>query len=307
MDSLSFRQRQWQNPATRWKRLVRHLNITRNMKGMIMLTHAEARSMFGRCSNQSVGYKLANTTYIQSRGSSFAVRLHNTDIVVIRPDGTYKVNSGGFRTTTTKRRMNHVLPCVISQKTGLWSIGDSFFEDFMVIGHDGAIVSKSIPLSRVLKIKRRVDRYCNKFISLVLDMCVIEPITELRTYKKYRLPKHDNERHLDELWYNEIRRIVDYAKSSPKYVSTFYDRLMKWAYLSMLERGHSDIQWCWDYRRNACAQQDTDVVKGNLLAFMLRRKSNITQIILDDEEEDARYPSVSEAEDILSQQLVMVS
>ena len=271
------------------------------------MTHEEARSLFGECSNQNTGHRLANKTYIQMRGSSFAIRLHNTDIVVIRPNGTYKLNSGGFRTTTTRRRMNHVLPCVVNQKSGLWSIGDSFFEDHMVIGQDGEIVGESIPLSRALKTKRMVDRYCNKFISLVLDMCVREPITELRTYKKYRLPKHDNKKHLDDLWYNEIRYIVNSAKASGRYISGFYDQLMKLVYLSMLERGHNDIQWCWDYRRRACDQQDCYVVRRDLLAFMLRRKSSFTQMIIDDEKSDETYPSVSEAEDILSQQLVMAS
>ena len=274
---------------------------------MIMLTHEEARSLFGKCRNQNTGHRLANNTYIQMRGSSFLVRLHNTDIVVIRPDGTYKLNSGGFRTTTTKRRMNHVLPCVINQKNGLWSIGDSFFQDGMLIGHDGAIVGKSIPLSRAMKIKRRVDRYCNKFISLILDMCVREHITELRTYKKYHLPKHDNKKHLDDLWYNEIQYMVNCDKRNCTYIHRFYQQLMKLAYLSMLERGPSDIQWCWDYRRDACAQQDCYVVRRDLLAFMLRRKSNFTQMIIDDEKADEMYPSVDESIDILSQQLVMAS
>ncbi len=272
-----------------------------------MLTHEEARSLFGKCRNQNTGHRLANKTYIQMRGSSFAIRLHNTDIVVIRPNGTYKLNSGGFRTTTTKRKMNNVLPFVVGQKNGLWSIGNSFFEDHMVVGHDGVIVGKAISLSHALTVKRKVDRYCNKFISLILDMCVSEPITELRTFKKYRLPKHDNRNHLDDLWYNTIRYIVDYAKSNPKYISTFYDRLMKLAHLSMLERGHSHIQWGWNYRRSVCAQLDCHAVRRDLLAFMLRRKSNFTQMIIDDEKSDEIYPSVSEAEDILSQQLVMAS
>jgi len=178
----------------------------------------------------------------------------------------------------------------------------------MVIGHDGAIVGESIPLSHALKIRRKVDRYCNKFIALVLDMCTREPITELRTYKKYRLPKHDNKKHLDDLWYNQIRYIVNCNKGSGRHIHGFYQQLMKWAYLSMLERGHSDIQWCWDYRRRVADQQDCDVIRRDLLAFMLKRKSSITQMILDEEAEEATYPSVDESIEILSQrQMVLVS
>ncbi len=278
-----------------------------------MLTHEEARSLFGRCRNQSIGHKLDGKTYIQMRGSSFAVRLHNTDIVVIRPDNTYKLNSGGFRKITTKRRMNDVLPCVINQKDGLWSIGNSFFQDGMLIRHDGAIVGESIPLSDALEIKRKVDRYCNKFISLVLDMCVLEPIGELQKFKRYHLPNHNNDRHLDDLWWCEILPVVNATrgwKKGERGLVWCYNRLMKWAYLSMLERGHSDIEWCWDYRRNACERKNCHAVRNDLLAFMLKRKANITQMILDhnkSENETTVRPSASETEGILSQELSLAS
>lgn len=272
-----------------------------------MLTHEKAKSLFDGCRNKSRGHKIAHKTYIQMRRMSCVIRLHETDIVLIRPDNTYRINSGGFRTTTTRRRMNHVLPCVINQKNSLWSIGDSFFEDGMLVGHDGAIIGESTPLSEAVEIKRKVDRYCNKFISLVLEMCVTEPITELQTYKKYRLPKHYNKNHLDDLWYNEIQYIVNYAKTSMQNISVFYTRMMKWAYLAMLERGYNDIQWCWDYRRDSCKQKNCYVVRHDLLAFMSRRKSNITQMILAENKSDDKFPSLGQAETFLSNKLVLVS
>ena len=38
------------------------------------------------------------------------VRLHNTDIVSYRADGVITLNSGGYRTVTTKQRINQLLP-----------------------------------------------------------------------------------------------------------------------------------------------------------------------------------------------------
>jgi hypothetical protein len=47
------------------------------------------------------------------------VRLHDTDVVTIAPDGSITLDSGGWRTVTTKDRMNLALPsswCVYSNR-----------------------------------------------------------------------------------------------------------------------------------------------------------------------------------------------
>lgn len=62
--------------------------------------------------------KLANNTKVYRvmlRGyyglvDEIHVRLHNTDIVSYREDGIITLNSGGYQTTTTKQRMNQLLP-----------------------------------------------------------------------------------------------------------------------------------------------------------------------------------------------------
>ena len=65
------------------------------------MTHAEAKAKFRRCRNKERGNLLAKHTRLQERGRAFAVRYHNTDVVMIRPDGTYRLNTGGWRTPTT--------------------------------------------------------------------------------------------------------------------------------------------------------------------------------------------------------------
>ena len=51
-------------------------------------------------------------------------RLHNTDIVVIQPNLDIVLNSGGWKTNTTKERINRYLPAGygICQEKGLWTV-----------------------------------------------------------------------------------------------------------------------------------------------------------------------------------------
>lgn len=50
--------------------------------------------------------KLANNTYLVRAINAFAIRLHNTNVVTFYADGSVMFNSGGWRTSTTKERMN---------------------------------------------------------------------------------------------------------------------------------------------------------------------------------------------------------
>ena len=58
----------------------------------------------GRCRERR---KMENNTYLVRRiDGGIAVRLHNTDVLLFRPNGSIVLNSGRWRTTTTKDRMN---------------------------------------------------------------------------------------------------------------------------------------------------------------------------------------------------------
>lgn len=68
------------------------------------------------------GRKLANNTYAERRGDNIAIRLHSTDVLTFFPDGKIVVNSGGWKTVTTKGRINAYLPRPfgINQKDFAW-------------------------------------------------------------------------------------------------------------------------------------------------------------------------------------------
>lgn len=67
--------------------------------------------------------KLENNTYAERRGECIAIRLHATDIMTFHPDGRIVLNSGGWKTVTTKARMNEYLPpgLQIWQNRGTWN------------------------------------------------------------------------------------------------------------------------------------------------------------------------------------------
>ena len=84
------------------------------------MTLAEAISRLNGRSSKKVG----NNTYLES-GDDGAVhlKLHSTRIISWNADGTVKVNSGGWRTVTTKARLNAFLDgAEVFQKNFDWFV-----------------------------------------------------------------------------------------------------------------------------------------------------------------------------------------
>jgi hypothetical protein len=52
----------------------------------------------------------------------YAIRLHNTDVVTLHPDGCYTLDSGGWRTVTTKDRINRYAPVSVASDRGQWYV-----------------------------------------------------------------------------------------------------------------------------------------------------------------------------------------
>lgn len=65
--------------------------------------------------------KLENNTHLVSLHSmAYGVKLHNTVILEIWCDGTYRFHTGGYRTMVTKDRLNKYGPVGIWQHKGQW-------------------------------------------------------------------------------------------------------------------------------------------------------------------------------------------
>jgi len=64
----------------------------------------------------------ANTRLEKIGDNSIAVRLHSTNVVMIHRDGRYTLNSGGWRTVTTKRRMSQFTIFKVFQRKHTWLV-----------------------------------------------------------------------------------------------------------------------------------------------------------------------------------------
>jgi hypothetical protein len=105
--------------------------------GLIM-THAEMIKIV-RGKRNANRRKVGNNTYAEILyDDTVAIRLHNTDVVKINPNGTYTLNSGGWQTVTTKDRINQYSPVKVYQRKFEWFVtinGKEYpFIDNMVVG-----------------------------------------------------------------------------------------------------------------------------------------------------------------------------
>ena len=85
----------------------------------------------GRC---KTARKVANNTWLHriQHEDAIALRLHYTDILIYYPDGSFKVDTGGWHTHTTKSRLNEYLPkdsVYQKQFVWRWSSDDREFVD----------------------------------------------------------------------------------------------------------------------------------------------------------------------------------
>ena len=85
--------------------------------------------------------KVGNNTYAYIMlDGSVAIELHGTKVVVIHPDDSVTLNSGGWHTHTTKKRINQYSPVKVYQKNFEWFLSDGTpFEDHMIVTPEWAI------------------------------------------------------------------------------------------------------------------------------------------------------------------------
>jgi len=133
----------------------------------------KAKAVFATARNKESGKPLANNTRLVKRGEAFAIRLHQTDIVTINPDGTHTLNSGGWRTMTTKARISEFGPVGITQTKGHWFVnypgGQCLYEDGMTIGADG-VPTNPVPVDRDKKPAKKAAKLVKKYIDGFCEM-----------------------------------------------------------------------------------------------------------------------------------------
>lgn len=148
--------------------------------------HEEPRSyeqaaalLTGRCKNSK---KLRYATWLERTSEkTIAVRQHATAIVIFHDNGTITLNTGGWRTRTTKDRLNDYTPLRIWQDKGVWYVkyngnlwpepGDERirFYDGLKIDANGSVVDPVVETPRMRtmqkKLKKQIREYCDLIVS----------------------------------------------------------------------------------------------------------------------------------------------
>lgn len=134
--------------------------------------------------------KLAHNTYLQFRDrDTIAIRLHQTDVVTLHRDNTVILNSGGWRTVTTKERINRYLPFgfYLYQEDSIWYVVCRRYKDsergvFTCTFQDGMRItperefSGAGPDSKELRVrKRRIQTFAKNYINALYNGEVGKP------------------------------------------------------------------------------------------------------------------------------------
>jgi hypothetical protein len=141
--------------------------------------------------------KLDNNTYLEKReNGNLAVKLHQTDVVTYTPKNEVILSSGGWKTPTTKDRINKFSRAGITQKNNQWFVyvkadysnpdKPVYFENPTMIFKDGVIIT---PKNKIKggeiatktkektfnKEKKAIKTYCEAFVTALFDGKVEKP------------------------------------------------------------------------------------------------------------------------------------
>ena len=119
-------------------------------------------------------WKKGHCTVLYTREDGAKVlRYHETDIVVSRNDGTFILDSGGYKTKMTKERINGYIPDQFSLYQGgsLWYLSapkgkEYVFSDGMIIGPGNRVKTNRKDVARVKRVLKLLGVYCKKIAEL---------------------------------------------------------------------------------------------------------------------------------------------
>jgi hypothetical protein len=159
-----------------------------------LTTTADTFADFDRFLGSKDSRKVSHNTYAERQADgSIGIRLHSTVILTFHSDETMTLNSGGWRTVTTKDRLNSILPAPlgVSSDHGVWTVsrrGDnpstvSEFYDGMRMNRHGEMATEVLVDSgaELRKIKREISRYVKRYddatVTTLIDRAASEGTT----------------------------------------------------------------------------------------------------------------------------------
>lgn len=134
------------------------------------MDYKHAYDMAITAKNKQAGKPIANNTRIIDNNDFISIKLHDTDVIRFYSGGGIVLNSGGWRTKTTKERINTYTNARISQKNNLWYMSDgTLFYDGVIVDDTGKVISKKIEPKKkeneTKKIKLAIKKYVDGFVN----------------------------------------------------------------------------------------------------------------------------------------------
>jgi len=120
--------------------------------------------------------KIGNNTYLELLENSIGIRLHKTYVVQFLPSGKIELNSGGWKTVTTKDRINKFLPdgFRLTQTKGIWYLNNFVFKDGITINPDYSVTGEGNDISDKNLRKQSLD-YSKEYMVALLNGKVPKP------------------------------------------------------------------------------------------------------------------------------------
>lgn len=125
----------------------------------------EAKKILGNRESKKIQY----ATWLHNRGSHFAIRHHETDIIKIYPRKTV-LDTDGWKSRTTKDRLNEYSPGSIWSVNGIWYASfkgkEVVYQDGLTFHVNGAVTGgESVSeAKRQIKLRNDVKKYSKAFV-----------------------------------------------------------------------------------------------------------------------------------------------
>ena len=148
-----------------------------------------------------------NTIEYHTANGARVIRLHNTDIVIFRPNGDIVLKAEGWQTVTTKERMNRYLPHGFNlyQQNSIWYLRDTLnskeyiYQDGITIHPDLTVSDEGEDPKAALKLKKSIQAYVKKYVKALFAGKVPKPdngdclyclMTDVKTGKPIKETSH---------------------------------------------------------------------------------------------------------------------
>lgn len=183
------------------------------------MDYKEASKILDIKRGDKMSKKIANNTYLKRyEDGTIVIRLHQTDIIQYKPNGTILLHSGGWKTKTTKERMNQFLPRQygIMQEKGIWYVHLTTEYNKDLVYNDGIRLTKSTKpsASSVLEVKQKknkrtvaqIKKYADRYVEALFNGKIKEPSGSdcwncSMMYNKDHDHKDHYESHLTEMYF----------------------------------------------------------------------------------------------------------